>query len=219
MLSNFGAPKFDSVTSRTAIRRSAAHGARGSRCCATRCRRRACCAQRKATMRCCAPRARRHAARRNRLSALRAAGGAERSMRRVPPTAAAVYDDDRRLALRFPGGSPAAGVQVRRATGALRHIRPRTRRRRRGAASAAAGPHCRGAAGAARQRHRGFNHAQEIARVVSSLTGVPLLAGLRRIRDSPPQAGLARVARARNVRGASHARRGSTVSPWRSSMT
>ena len=54
----------------------------------------------------------------------------------------------------------------------------------------------------ARQRHRGFNHAQEIARVVSSLTGVPLLAGLRRIRDSPPQAGLARVARARNVRGA-----------------
>jgi len=55
---------------------------------------------------------------------------------------------------------------------------------------------------AARQRQRGFNHAQEIARVVSSLTGLPLFTGLRRIRDSPPQAGLSRVARAQNVRRA-----------------
>jgi ComF family protein len=54
----------------------------------------------------------------------------------------------------------------------------------------------------ARQRARGFNHAQEIARRVSSRTGVPLGAGLYRVRDSPPQAGLALAARARNVRGA-----------------
>ena len=54
----------------------------------------------------------------------------------------------------------------------------------------------------ARQRNRGFNQAQEIATGVSSLTGVPLLRGLRRSRDSPPQAGLARAARAANVRHA-----------------
>lgn len=54
----------------------------------------------------------------------------------------------------------------------------------------------------ARQRQRGFNQAQEIARVVSSLTCVALLRGLRRNRDSPPQAGLARAARAANVRRA-----------------
>jgi ComF family protein len=54
----------------------------------------------------------------------------------------------------------------------------------------------------ARQRQRGFNQAQEIARVVSSLTGVPLMRGLRRRRDSPPQAGLARAARSANVRRA-----------------
>ena len=55
---------------------------------------------------------------------------------------------------------------------------------------------------AKRQRDRGFNHAQEIARRVSSRMGVPLFAGLRRVRDSPPQAGLALAARAANVRGA-----------------
>ena len=54
----------------------------------------------------------------------------------------------------------------------------------------------------ARQRMRGFNHAQEIARGVALHTGVPLCAGLRRVRDAPPQAGLARAARLRNVRGA-----------------
>jgi ComF family protein len=55
---------------------------------------------------------------------------------------------------------------------------------------------------ATRQRDRGFNHAQEIGRRVSSRTGVPLFADLRRTRDSPPQAGLALAARAHNVRGA-----------------
>ena len=55
---------------------------------------------------------------------------------------------------------------------------------------------------AARQRARGFNHAQEIARRVSAHLGVPLAAAVRRVRDSPPQAGLALAARSRNVRGA-----------------
>jgi ComF family protein len=55
---------------------------------------------------------------------------------------------------------------------------------------------------ASRQRERGFNHAQEIARRVASRTGVRLLEGLGRIRDTPPQAGLDRATRARNVRGA-----------------
>jgi ComF family protein len=53
-----------------------------------------------------------------------------------------------------------------------------------------------------RQRQRGFNHAQEIARGVAALAGVPLIGGLRRTRDSPPQAGLHQRARSRNVRGA-----------------
>jgi ComF family protein len=53
---------------------------------------------------------------------------------------------------------------------------------------------------ARRQRARGFNHAREIARRVASRTGVPLGPGLRRVRDTPPQAGLAQAARVRNVR-------------------
>lgn len=55
---------------------------------------------------------------------------------------------------------------------------------------------------ASRQGVRGFNHAQEIARRVASRTRVRLLAGLQRTRDTPPQAGLDRAARTRNVRGA-----------------
>ena len=54
----------------------------------------------------------------------------------------------------------------------------------------------------ARQRARGFNHAHEIARRVSSLTGVRLERALRRTRDAPPQAGLTLRERARNVRDA-----------------
>jgi ComF family protein len=53
-----------------------------------------------------------------------------------------------------------------------------------------------------RQRARGFNQAQEIARGVALRLAVPRMAGLRRVRDSPPQAGLALAARARNVRHA-----------------
>lgn len=54
----------------------------------------------------------------------------------------------------------------------------------------------------ARQRARGFNHAQEIARRLARRMGLPLRNPLQRIRDTPPQAGLARDARLRNVRGA-----------------
>jgi ComF family protein len=54
----------------------------------------------------------------------------------------------------------------------------------------------------ARQRDRGFNQAGEIARRVAQAIGRPLVAGLARTRDSPPQAALAWADRARNVRGA-----------------
>lgn len=54
----------------------------------------------------------------------------------------------------------------------------------------------------ARQRHRGFNHAHEIARRVARVLDVPLAGGLVRTRDAPPQAGLALRERKRNVRGA-----------------
>ncbi len=54
-----------------------------------------------------------------------------------------------------------------------------------------------------RLRHRGFNQALEIARVVSRLTGVPLAAdACRRVRDSTPQAALPWSERAKNIRGA-----------------
>jgi ComF family protein len=54
----------------------------------------------------------------------------------------------------------------------------------------------------ARQRQRGFNQAHEIARRVAVQLGIPMLRGLVRIRDSPPQATLAWKARADNVRHA-----------------
>ena len=53
-----------------------------------------------------------------------------------------------------------------------------------------------------RQRMRGFNHAQEIARRVASAFGVVLADGLRRTRDTPAQAALRLADRAANVRGA-----------------
>ena len=54
----------------------------------------------------------------------------------------------------------------------------------------------------ARQRQRGFNQAHEIARRVAAGVGVPMLRGLARVRDSPPQAMLAWNARVDNVRHA-----------------
>jgi ComF family protein len=52
----------------------------------------------------------------------------------------------------------------------------------------------------ARQRARGFNQAQEIARRVACLIGVPLLRGLVRVRDTGFQAALPWRDRRRNVR-------------------
>ncbi len=53
-----------------------------------------------------------------------------------------------------------------------------------------------------RQRARGFNHAREIASRVGGAIGVPLAGGLRRMRETPPQAGLRFAERAANVSGA-----------------
>ena len=54
-----------------------------------------------------------------------------------------------------------------------------------------------------RLRARGFNQAVEIARALSASTGVPMQAGwAARVRDTPPQAGLKREARRKNLRGA-----------------
>jgi len=54
----------------------------------------------------------------------------------------------------------------------------------------------------ARQRQRGFNQSHEIARRVAVGVGIPLLRGLARVRDSPPQAMLPWSARVDNVRHA-----------------
>lgn len=56
---------------------------------------------------------------------------------------------------------------------------------------------------AARLRSRGYNQAQELARIVGRKLGLPVLAhACRKVRDTPPQASLEWAARARNVRGA-----------------
>lgn len=55
----------------------------------------------------------------------------------------------------------------------------------------------------ARLRRRGFNQAALLALPVARALGVPLVTSeLRRLRDTPPQAGLGAFDRARNVRGA-----------------
>ncbi len=54
-----------------------------------------------------------------------------------------------------------------------------------------------------RQRERGYNQAQEIARTLGSRTGIPCLPlALFRVRATPPQAALPWAERAKNVRGA-----------------
>lgn len=54
-----------------------------------------------------------------------------------------------------------------------------------------------------RIRERGFNQAVEIARELSAKTGIPSKANwAMRERDTPPQAGLKREARRKNMRGA-----------------
>ncbi len=55
----------------------------------------------------------------------------------------------------------------------------------------------------ARLRARGFNQAAELARPLARRLGLPLLhSAAQRVRDTPPQAGLDRVARLKNLRGA-----------------
>lgn len=54
-----------------------------------------------------------------------------------------------------------------------------------------------------RLKTRGFNQALEIARRISAGTGVPLqITGIERIKDSPPQVGMSRSDRAKNLKGA-----------------
>ncbi len=56
---------------------------------------------------------------------------------------------------------------------------------------------------ARRLKERGFNQAVEIARELAARTGIPMQAGwATRVRDTPPQAGLKREARKKNMRGA-----------------
>lgn len=56
---------------------------------------------------------------------------------------------------------------------------------------------------ASRLKERGFNQAVEIARGLSAKTGIPMQAGwAARERDTPPQAGLKRDARRKNMRKA-----------------
>ena len=53
-----------------------------------------------------------------------------------------------------------------------------------------------------RQRHRFFNQAAEISRILATRTGLPLLDGLRRIRQTETQTRLTRAQRMENLRGA-----------------
>jgi|RhiMethySRZTD1v2_1073278.scaffolds.fasta_scaffold114271_3 ComF family protein len=54
----------------------------------------------------------------------------------------------------------------------------------------------------ARLRERGFNQAQEMARLAARACGLPLLRhACRKVAETPPQAGLPWAERARNVRG------------------
>ena len=54
----------------------------------------------------------------------------------------------------------------------------------------------------ARQRSRGFNQAQEIARRLGAELGLPVARVLRRVRETPPQAAQGLLARRDSVRGA-----------------
>jgi ComF family protein len=52
-----------------------------------------------------------------------------------------------------------------------------------------------------RLRRRGYNQAELLGRELAGLTGLPTLAGLARVRDTPPQVGLDRLRRQDNVAG------------------
>lgn len=53
-----------------------------------------------------------------------------------------------------------------------------------------------------RLRWRGFNQAEELGKVLSRRTGLPVIAGLRRLRDTGAQVAMGRRERRSNVRGA-----------------
>lgn len=53
-----------------------------------------------------------------------------------------------------------------------------------------------------RRRRRGYNQAELLAGRLAAMAGLPLLPGLERTRDTPPQVGLDRLRRLTNVRGA-----------------
>ena len=53
-----------------------------------------------------------------------------------------------------------------------------------------------------RERSRGFNQAEELARLLGKRQGIPVGKALRRIRPTPPQAGLPSAERARNLTNA-----------------
>lgn len=67
----------------------------------------------------------------------------------------------------------------------------------------------------ARERRRGFNQSAVAARAAGDALGVPVLHALRRIRATPPQAGLDAAARAQNLRGAFVAAPGRSALPGR----
>ena len=58
-----------------------------------------------------------------------------------------------------------------------------------------------------RQAFRGFNQASEIALPLARKLGVPVLAGVKRVRATPSQSGLSAAQRRRNLAGAFVARR------------
>lgn len=62
-----------------------------------------------------------------------------------------------------------------------------------------------------RRLARGYNQAEEIARPLATLLGLPLLRGLRRVRPTPPQTALSRRARLTNPRRAFRAQRGTLL--------
>lgn len=53
-----------------------------------------------------------------------------------------------------------------------------------------------------RHATRGFNQARELCRPLTRHAGLPIIANARRVRRTPPQAGLDAAARRRNLRGA-----------------
>jgi ComF family protein len=56
--------------------------------------------------------------------------------------------------------------------------------------------------GARRRRQRGYNQSELIARVIADARRIPLVGGLRRVRDTAPQSARAEEARRINVAGA-----------------